>query len=155
MRSFAVVLCCIAILMLTACQEVKRECSNTLHEDAVIVGVVYTPSRHDSQVGLTAIKTGPTGIDYGGNLGIRVNGGLQISSVEVPEQFAVVFSCQHGQFIITRKEVYEKLKDHKGRTVDVAYREIYRTTYERKKDGEKQVVARELVGYDFLDATLK
>src|SRR3989344_176073 len=154
MRNIAVTVVCGLTFFLAACQEVKQEFSDTLHEDAAIVEAVYTPSRHDSQVGLTAIKTGPMGIDYGGNFGIRVGGGLQISSVTVPKKFAVVFKCQHGQFIISRKEVYEKFKDHKDKTVDVAYREVYRTTYDTK-DGQKQVVARELVDYDFLDATFK
>ena len=154
MRNMAAVLVCGVTLLLAGCQEVEQEYSETLHEDAAIVEAVYTPSRHDSQVGLTAIKTGPMGIDYGGNFGLRLGGGLQISRVTVPEKFAVVFKCQHGQFIISQKEVYEKFKDHKGKTVDVAYREVYRTTYDTK-DGEKQVVDRALVDYDFLDATLK
>lgn len=154
MRNIATVLVCGVVLFSSGCQEIKQEYSETLHEDAVIVEAVYTPSRHDSQVGLTAIKTGPMGVDYGGNFGIRVGGGLQISSVTVPEKFAVVFKCQHGQFIITRKEIYEKFKDYKGKMVDVAYREVYRTTYDTK-DGKKQVVERALVDYDFLDATLK
>ena len=154
MRNIAVTVVCGLTFFLAGCQEVKQEFSDTLHEDAAIVEAIYTPSRHDSKVGLTAIKTGPMGIDYGGDFGIRIGGGLQISNVTVPEKFAVVFRCQHGQFIIGRKEVYEKFKDHKGKRVDVAYREVYRTTYDTK-DGKKQVVARELVDYDFLDATLK
>lgn len=154
MRNFVTVFVCGIVLLLIGCQEVKREFSDTLHEDAVIIETVYTPSRHNSELGLTLIKTGPIGMDFGGNFGIRLGSGLQISSVTVPEKFAIVFKCQHGQFIITRKEVYEKLKNHKGKAVDVAYREIYRTTYETKS-GKKQVVERVLVDYNFLAVTLK
>lgn len=156
MRNFVAVFVCGIVLLSTGCKEIKREFSDTLHEDAVIIETVYTPSRHNAELGLTLIKTGPgpIGMDFGGNFGIVLGGGLQISSVTVPEKFAIVFKCQHGQFIITRKETYEKLKNHKGKTVDVAYREVYRTTYDTK-DGEKQVVERVLVDYNFLTATLK
>ena len=158
MRNFAAVFVCgivlLVVLLSVGCQEIKQEFSNTLHEEAVVVDAVYTPPTHDSQIGLTAVKVGPAGMDFSGDFGIRVGGGLQISDVTVPEKFAVVFKCQHGQFIITRKQVYEKFKDQKDKVVDVAYREVYRTTYETK-DGKKRVVERVLVDYNFLDATLK
>ena len=142
------------MLFSIGCREVKQEFSNILHEDATISDAVYTPSRHDSELGLTAFKTGPIGVDFGGNLGFRIGSGLQISSVEVPEKFAIVFKCQHGQFIIGRKEVYEKLKDHKDKRVDVSYREIYRTVYDTE-GGEKKIIERALTDYDFINATLK
>lgn len=141
MRNFAAAVVCNITILLVGCQEVKQEFSETLHEDAVIENVVYTPSKHESQIKLSA----------GGGI---MMGGIRIARVTVPEKFAVVFRCQHGQFIITRKEVYEKFKDHNGEMVDVAYRKVYMTTYDRK-DGEKQIVANELVDYDFLDATFK
>jgi hypothetical protein len=146
---------CGIALLLTGCPEVKREFSSTLHEDAVVVEVVYTPPRHDSQVGFTAFKTGPVGVDYGGNVGIGIGGGLQISEVTVHEKFAVVFKCKHGEFIVTRKEIYHQLKEQKGKTVVVDYREVYRTTYADDNDGKKQAIERVLVDYDFLGATLK
>ena len=153
MRSFTVaVVCCLAIL-LVGCKDVRREFSETLHEEAVIENVVYTPSKHESRVepsigGSGAIGFGPSGIV------IRMGKSIQITNVTVPEKFALGFRCQHGQFIISRKEVYEKFKDHKGNMVDVTYHEVYKTTYDTK-DGEKQVVARELTDYNFLNATLK
>lgn len=141
------------VILLAGCQEVKQEFSEALHEDAVIENVVYTPSQHEPRVepsfgGSGAIGFGPNGV------GIRIGNGIQFTSVTVPEKFAVVFRCQHGQFIISRKKVYEKFKDHKDKTVDVVYREVYRTTY-NTQDGKKRVVARELVDYDFLGAKLK
>lgn len=149
-----VLLCGVVLLLLVGCQENRREYSETIHEDAAIAEIVYTPSRHDSKIDLTLIRTGPMGIGYSGNFGIRIGGGLQINDVTVQEKFAIVFKCQHGQFIVQNKEIYDKLKDHKGKTVDVTYREIYRTTYDTK-NGKKQVTKRTLTGYDFLDATLK
>jgi len=142
--------------LVVACTDVRQEFSGTLHEDAVIADAIYTPSHHDTELGLTAIKTGPAGLDFGGNFGLRIGGGLQISSVTVPEKFAVVFKCAHGEFVISRKEIYEKFKNHKGAAVDVSYREEYRSTYEQvEKNLDKQVVERVLVDYDFIDATLK
>jgi hypothetical protein len=146
-------ICGFAVL-LNGCQEVRREVSETLYEDAVIAEVVYTPAHHKSQLGISAYKTGPIGVDFGGNVGLRIGGGMQVSRVKAREKFAVVFECQHGQFIVSRKEVYEKLKDYEGRRVRVAYQEVYRTTYETT-DGEKRVIARDLVDYAFLDAVLK
>lgn len=155
MRKIVVILFIGMVLSLSGCSgEVKQEFSTTLHEDALVVDAVYTPSRHDTNLGFTAIKAGPMGIDLSGNMGFSIGSGLQISSVEVPEKYAVVFKCQHGQFIITRKDTYMKFKDHVGKTVDVAYREVYRTTYEMK-EGKKIAVDRVLIDYNFLDATLR
>ncbi len=155
MRRVIIVLSiCAMALFLTGCREVKEEFSDTLHEDAVVSDAVYTPSRHDTQLDYTATDVGPVGIGYGGDIGIRVGGGLQINTVEVPEKFAVVFKCQHGQFIVTKKNVYDNLKDHIGETVDVAYREVYRAVYDTK-DNERILISRALVDYDFLTATLE
>lgn len=154
MRNIIVTLVCLVTLFLVGCQEVKQEFSGNLIEDAVIVEAVYTPSSHDRKLGLTAFKLGPLGVDFSGNSGLRIGGGLQVSGVTVPEKFAVVFKCQHGKFIITQKEVYEKFKDHEGEKVEVLYREIYRTTYE-KKDGKLEVISRVLEDYDFLSAEIK
>ena len=145
---------CVFMILMIGCRDVRREFSDTLHEDAIVVETVHTPSRHQTGLGFTAIKTGPFGMDFGGDFGLRIGGGMQISSTTIQEKFAVVFKCQHGKFIIHRKDVYEKLKDHTGETVVVAYREIYRTTYVMKDD-KKEVVGRILMDYDFLDATLK
>lgn len=146
-----------AFLMLLACSgcvRVETEQSSVLHEDAVVIETVYTPSRHDTNLGMTAIKAGAIGMDFSGDVGIRIGGGLQISSSEVPEKFAVVFKCKHGKFIVDHKEVYEKLKGKEDKIVDVSYTEVYQTTYD-KKDGKEYVIDRILIKYHFLDATLK
>jgi len=154
MRKLAIVVFSAFAILAAGCQEIETEFSEALYEDAVVVETVYTPSRHELQPGLTAFKVGPGGVDFGGNFGIRVGGRLQVSNVTVPEKFAVVFRCPHGQFIIKRKAVYDQLKDQKGKAVVIAYREVYRTTYDTK-NGVRQVVERELADYDFLGATLK
>ena len=149
--------CLVASLILvglSGCVETHQEASEILHEEATIVEVVYTPSRHDTSVGLTGVKMGSIGMDYGGNMGVRIGGDLQVNSVKVPEKFAVVFRCKHGKFIIQRKEIYEKFKLCTGSGVDVTYLEIYDTTY-GKKNGKREVMKRVLVDYDFLDASLK
>ncbi len=129
--------------------------ARAMDEQAVVAETVYTPSRHDTGIGLKAFDlAGPISMDYGGDIGLNLGNGLQISSVTVPEKFAVIFTCQHGQFIIGRKGIYDKFTGHQGAKVDVTYREVYKTTY-KKKDGKRQVVERVLTDYDFLDATLK
>lgn len=126
----------------------KTEYSDVLFEDAVVEDVVYTPSRHSVE---TTITTTPT-IDMDGNLTLHT--GLDTTDVTVPERFAVVFRCKHGQFIVERKEVYKKLTKDTGKTVLVQYQEVYETKYKRV-DGEKKLISRTLVKYHFLDATLK
>jgi len=149
------VLVCGLVILTGCCRESIEEYSETLHEDAVVVNAVYTPPHHDVKLGLTAASMGKSfGMDYGGNLGFQVGNGLQVSSVSVPEKFAVVFKCSHGQFIVTRKDVYEKLKGHEGETVDVSYREVYRATYETK-DNERRLIDRVLTDYDFLTVDFK
>lgn len=154
-RLAAILLGVLVILFFVGCSYTKQEFSSTLHEEAVVTETVYTPSRHNTEVGLKAFDlAGPISMDYGGNVGLNLGNGLQVSSVTVPEKFAVVFTCQHGQFIISRKSIHDRLTGHQGAKVDIAYREVYKTTY-KKKDGKRQVVERVLTDYDFLDATLK
>jgi len=130
-------------------RETRREVSDILHEDAIVVDVVYTPSRHGSGAGL-----GPT-IDFDGNIGISFSS----VSVNIPEKYAVVFKCEHGKFISAgtdarHKELWERLQE--GQDVDVTYREIFESTYEDiDKDGKKDLIKRKLIAYDFLDAQLK
>ncbi len=136
------------------CTKTKQESSAILFEEATIVDVIYTPSTHDTKLGLTMMKLGPVGIGFDGNTGIRMGGGLQVSSVNVPEKFDVIFKCQHGKFIVNGKERYDKFEKHIGKTVIVNYREIYKTTYQ-EKDGKDSIIERVLMSYDFIDATIK
>ncbi|HLD55008.1 MAG TPA: hypothetical protein VJB35_01985 [Candidatus Nanoarchaeia archaeon] len=145
---------------LTGCKEIKTEVSNVLHEDAIVITKIYTPSRHDTDIELKAMNLmeeeegfGSVSMDYDGDFGIGIGNGLQISSSEVPEKYGVVFKCQHGTFTSQgsderHKELYRKLQDNQG--VDVTYKEIYRTTYDKN-----DLVERVLTGFDFLDANPK
>lgn len=137
------------------CQTTRTEFSDTLHEDATIVETVFTPAKHDIGLGMKAFE-GPWGEsrDLSGNPGVDIGSGLMISSSTVPEEYAVVFRCRHGKFIIRRKEIYERFHGLDGQTVDVTFREVYRTTYD-DQDGQKKVVSRVLTKYDFLNAVLR
>lgn len=145
-------------------RENRTEISDTLHEDAVVVTRIYTPSRHNTEVGLRAINidgdgAGSIGIDFSGNTGIGIGGGLQISSSTVPEKYGAVFKCKHGIFTSQgsdkrHKNLYDKLQG--VQEVDVSYNEIYLSTYEdRNGDGKKELIERKLIDYDFIDAQLK
>ncbi len=157
----------LALGAITGCKEgkkVKIEISDVLHENATVITRIYTPSRHDTKLGFRAIKmggkeTGSIGIDYGGDIGVGIGSGVQISSSTVPERYGAVFKCQHGTFTSQgsdkrHKDLYEKLQD--GQEVDVTYKEIYRETYDDiDGDGKKDLVERVLTGFDFLDANPK
>lgn len=112
-------------VMLGGCA--KTEYSAELTEPAEIMEVVYTPSQHGSGTGM--------GMSMKGTMVMTVN------NVNIPEVFAVVFKCEHGKFIIQRRDIWEKAKI--GMKVTVHYREVYRVTDK----------ARSLVKYDFIDFT--
>ncbi len=140
-------------LAVTGCQYQRTAVSEVLHETAVVVDLVYTPSTHETVLEPSLAGRG-LGIGLSGGIGLRIGNGLQITDVEVPPEYAVVFQCQHGKFIVQHKEVYDKLLEHEGDTVDVAYQEVYREVYE-SKDGKDTVLSRTLTMYDFLDATIQ
>lgn len=121
--------------------------SDTLHEDAEVVDLVYTPSRHSSDLVPTV------SMDMDGDLETR----LVTVDVRIPEKYAVVFRCQHGKFIVEgtdqeHKRLWERFRE--GDNVDVSYKEIYRKTY-HVVDKERSLTKTELIKYDFLDAVLK
>lgn len=148
-------------LMLAAgCKEIRIEESSVLHEDATVTEKIYSPSRHDPELGFTAVKMGNSfGVDYGGNFGLSIGGGLQISSSEVPENYGVVFRCKHGSFTSQgsddrHKNLYNKLETNQ--LADVTYKEIYRATYEDIENSRNhKLTSRVLTGFDFLDAQPK
>jgi hypothetical protein len=124
----------LVLLPLLGCIDYRTETSGVLHEPAKVVCLIYTPSRHDSSIGLSAINVAGDdddiglGLDWGGNLGVRY-GSFQVSSSEVPEQWGVLFQCKHGQFTSQGADerhhsLYNKLRD--GQLVDVTYKEIYK-----------------------------
>lgn len=134
--------------LLIGCEETKIEYSKILHEEAVVSDVVYTPSRHGSGSGI-----GPT-MGFDGNIGIAITH----VDVNIPEKYAVIFKCQHGKFIIQGtsqryKNLWEKLE--RDQNVIVEYREVYKSVYDDiDGDGVKDLIKRELIKYDFLDANL-
>lgn len=129
--------------------ETRTEYSKVLHEDAKVVDVVYTPSRHGGGIGPSF------GMTSGGDAAV----GLAVTSVNIPEKYAVVFKCQHGKFIVEgedkeHKNLWGRLQE--GQEVDVTYKEIYEATYmDANKDGKKEYIERKLIKYDFLDAKPK
>lgn len=126
--------------LLTGCQETKIEYSKTFTETAVVLDLVYTPSRHGSDIAPTIGLTGEGDMSFG----------ITPISIDIPEVYAIVFKCEHGKFIINcdtpeRLKIWQKLEEKQK--VVVMYREKYRTIYE---DG--RIISRSLEKYDFLDA---
>jgi hypothetical protein len=124
-----------------------KEFSAILEEDATVVDLVYTPSRHGSGSGI-----GPT-FDTDGNLGIAFTN----ITVDIPEKYAIVFKCQHGKFIIEcntpeRRKLWNDLDE--GQKVKVKYREAWLVTYRVEKK-EKTPIAKALKDYWFLTAEPK
>ena len=115
-----------ALLFLFVVGCYKTEYSPTLTEPATVSDSIYTPAQHGSAVGPVLNTSG--------------NAGLAITSVDVPEAYAVVFKCQHGKFIVKRKDIWEKLQT--GDKVVIQYREEYHVT-------DKERV---LHKFDFIDA---
>jgi len=158
MKKISTVFVCFSLLTICGCKDVKREKSAVLHEEAKVITAIYTPSRHETNLSPSLTNSDSiVGMGFDGSVGIKV-GGLVISSNEVPENFGVLFQCQHGSFTSQgsdprHKALYEKFKNWEGKKVDVTYQEIYRVTYDDKdKDGKKEEVERVLVDFDFLDA---
>lgn len=156
----------IVSLFLFSCNDTKLEKSETLHEKAVIVNVLYSPSQHNTEITRTAYHDPmgqdfggiSYGVDYNGNSGIKVGKNMQITSTTIPEKYGVVFQCEHGTFSIDGsnpkyKILYDKLNRNVGDTVDVLYQEEYLLTFETKNDVRTQV-SRVLNRLDFIDAQL-
>ena len=127
----------------SACGPYNRtynEPSQVLEEDALVVDLAYTPSRHGD----------------GSGVGITTSGDVAIvsTSVDIPEKYAIVFKCQHGKFIIEcntpeRKKLWMDLDE--GQKVKVLYKEMWKATYRIYKS-EKTLLARRLKDYWFLNA---
>jgi hypothetical protein len=126
----------LALVLLAGCYRTER--TGIMHEDASVEDTIFQPSQHGSG----------TAYDLTGK------GGLSVTSVDIPEKYALIFKCQHGKFVIQGtgeryKALWKRLS--KGQKVDVSYQEVYRVY---KSDDGKQP-GRVLEKYDFLDATVK
>lgn len=124
-------------------KEYRTETSALLHEDALVTKRVHTPAKHDVSI--------VPSIDFEGNVGISID------VDDIPEKYAVIFKCPHGEFIIQGsgnryQSLYDRLNENDE--VDVMYREVYKAVYDRSK-AEKELIERRLVKYDFIDAEKK
>ena len=149
----------IGLIFLTSSCNTKRVESGVLHEKAVIITAIYSPSEHHTSLGTTMMKdyNNPIGgVDMNGNHGVvigKMHGQtVQISESTIPEKYGIVFQCQHGTFTIEGSEqkhkiLYDKLRGNINDTVDVLYKEIYQVTTKDDKE-----VERKLVDLDFIDA---
>jgi hypothetical protein len=124
------------VVLATGCKDVRRETSDVLSEPATVVQPIYSPRVHDTSLDL--------GFTSGGNISVTP------TSINVPEQYGVVFECLHGHFAVVGPDEKDKnlfLQFRPGAEVTVYYYEVYDVEY---KDGEP--VHRKLVDYDFLRA---
>lgn len=99
MKKILKIFVCFSLLVLFGCKEVKKKKSEVLHEEAKVITAIYTPSRHDINISKKMMDN-PFGIgatDWQGRDGLAV-GDIVISHSEVPENFGVLFQCQHGSF---------------------------------------------------------
>ena len=121
-----------ALVVLGACTDIRTETSETMTERGKVEILVFSKGFHHSDIDV--------GMDFDGNLTFTP------VSVNVPDRYGVVFSCEHGnKFYIGRKELYDRLTQ--GQEVTIYYKEVYRCRYEDNVLQEKT-----LVDYDFLDA---
>lgn len=126
-----------SFLLLAACDGFPRtEHSAEMRESAEVVDLIYMPDRHGS-------GSGPT-------IGLDGSVGIAITSVSIPEKYAVVFRCPHGKFVIQddqkkAKEMWHRLRV--GQQVTIYYRETYRVRHKNRVE-----IKRVLVKYDFMDA---
>ncbi|MEK7560071.1 MAG: hypothetical protein AAB522_02110 [Patescibacteria group bacterium] len=126
-----------AIIIVVSCQNAKENFSNSFHEDAVIAEIIYPPAYH--------------------TLDPRDN----IIFVNLDQEYykalntGVIFKCQHGNFIATSTKAYEVFKNHKGRKVNIVYREVYRDSYNALNTEGKMLIEHALVHYEFFDYYLK
>jgi hypothetical protein len=132
---------------LSGCEHTEQEYSQILHEDAKVVQTVYTPSRHGSG----------TTVNFNSDDEGNINPGFGVTSIDIPEKYAVVFKCQHGKFIVEGTDSQHKAlwkRMNEGDIVDVTYKEVYQTRY-NNQDGKKNILEKRLIDYDFIDAQPK
>jgi hypothetical protein len=118
-----------ALFCLTGCIHTETECSDILQETVKVQQLIYVPSTH--------------GMGFGPTMSSNGNSGLAVTSIETQEEYAIVFACQHGNFIIKRENLWKKV--HQDSSYTCLYREIYETSYDDRK-----FVGRALKDYDFI-----
>jgi hypothetical protein len=111
----------VPLLFLVGCP--KTEYGPQLTEPATVVDLPFVPSGHGTGVGLST------------------KGSMVVSSVDIPERYAIVFQCQHGRFVIEdHPDIWKRLRV--GQAVTVHYREVI----------EVENGKRAIVDLDFIDA---
>ena len=137
MRTFKLAITLVLVILLGGCCIVPNRSYYTyevskdiLYVDAVISDVISKEKTTVLQPGIQVLRSGPIGVDFGGNLGASLGDGVQLSQQTVPEVHQVVFTDIEGyQFKVDEKAIYEKLKFHIGKKVIVAYQPHYRTKW--------------------------
>ena len=127
----------ISIILLctfTACKKYATESSEVLTEQGVVLALSYMPKNHGSGLG-------PAFSLSDGSMS------LAVTSVSMPEKYAVVFRCSHGSFVVESgaKELFSNLQT--GQEVTIEYRERYRIVTENG-----QILSKNITGYDFITA---
>lgn len=112
------------ITIIIGCRDIRKESSAILYENAIVDGLIYSPSNRGKSM---------------------ENLSLTPTSVSIPERHGVVFKCQHGKFYIESKILWENLSQ--GDRVVVEYQELFKVEY---KDGKE--ISRELYDFHFLGA---
>lgn len=151
----------LSVMLLTSCADTEIETTNILKEKAVVVTLIHSPSEHYTDVTTTMYNHGKgslTGTDYNGNTGVRIGKNVQLTTTTIPEKFGVAFQCEHGTFTVEGSEtkhkvLYDKLYRAVNDTVIILYKEKYLLTYDTKND-KRELVKRELIRLDFIDAQL-
>lgn len=121
----------IIFVALSGCGQIVN--SPPMEEKAKVVDVVYLPSQHGSGIS--------PGFSTSGNVTISV------TSVDIPQKYAIVFECAHGKFIVEgESQKYKNLWNnlHTGDPVIVTYNEQYLVSRETRK----------FLKYHFIDARL-
>ncbi len=133
---------------LCACKLAKFETSDIFTVEGVVTKVEHTGN---SGGGLTVQPS----VDVGGfsvgedGLGIGGGNGYSVTTEKSTEKFLVHIWTSSGNFIVDRKDLFEKL--YKDQHVIVSYKEEAFVTY----DDSNRVVDRKLHGLIFFDAIPK
>ncbi len=118
----------LAALLLVGCG--RRVDGPLLTETVIVKALAYVPATHGSGTGV----------------GFTGKGDMTVTSVTVTTQavWSVVFTCQHGSFIVNRRDIFDKVSE--GDTLTCHYRERFLVD---RKDSTRV----ELIGYDFIDVS--
>ena len=128
----------VLLVFIFGCDFPERVSSEMLTEDGTVVDTIHLAHHSD-------VNFGPT-INMNGDLG------MAMTSTSIPEQWGVVFRCQHGKFAIQGsrdkyKELWNRLDN--GDKVIIKYKEVYNVW---KESGKKEFVSLDFISADKLTA---